>query len=89
MLANIIHITTIRHVIKDTKLPILAKYSIMHALKCQEKPGEQDLNSKSHLKLSTPYVWALLHAEQDHEAKYKQFDTPIYVTLLLFHAILI
>ena len=56
LLANIIHITTIRHVIKDTKLPILAKYSIIYALKCQEKPGEQDPNSKSHVKLSTPYV---------------------------------
>ena len=47
------------------------------------------LKQEKLLKIEPPYVWPLLHAEQDHEAKKKQFDTPIYVTLLSFHAILI
>ena len=56
MLANTIHITTIGHVIKDTKLPILAKYSIIQALKCQKNYEEQDLNSKSYLKVTIPLM---------------------------------
>ena len=34
------------------------------------------------------YVSALLHADQDHEAKEKQLDMQRFVTLLSFHAIL-
>ena len=40
LLANIIQITAIGYVIKDTKLPIFAKYSIIHALKCPKNHGE-------------------------------------------------
>ena len=39
--------------IKNTKLPILAKYSIVHALKCQQKSlGNKTPNSKNYLQLT-------------------------------------
>ena len=51
MLADIAHRTTIAHVVENTKLPILAKYSIIHTLKCPKNNGEQDSNSYNYLKL--------------------------------------
>ena len=51
-MANVVHITTSGHMVKNTKLPILGKYGIIHSLKCPKNPGEQDTNSNSYLKLT-------------------------------------
>ena len=56
MLANIIDITAIRQVIKNTKLTKSAKFSIIHALKFQKTWG-QDLNSKNYLKLTFSLIF--------------------------------
>ena len=52
MQANVVHITAIGHVVKNTKLPILTKYGIIHTFKCPKNPGEQDTNSNNYLKLT-------------------------------------
>ena len=42
--------------VKNTKLPILAKYGIIHSLKSPQNPGEQDTNNNNYLKLTISLV---------------------------------
>ena len=79
MLANVVHIKTIGHVVKNTKSPILAKYGVIHTLKCPNNPGEHDTNSNNYLKLtiSLKIKYYSMPVEKDNKAKKKQMDTPI------------
>ena len=78
LLANVVQITTIGPLVKDTTLPILAKYSIIRTLKCSKISMEQDTNSNNYLKL-TIFIKLKYYSmsRKITKQKKKQMDTPI------------